>query len=454
MKFYVKTVFIFVLLFSAAPVLFSEGAGEEISPEKPGITRTAKVIGRSREEQRNINPLPLPSRQNISGPAVHSMNPPENEKTDHYFDLFLSEEYREWLEGIYMRSRTYITFIQKTAEEHQIPYEIAYLPAVESAFRSRAVSPSGAVGLWQFMKNSIDPWNIEIDQWRDDRRDFVKSTRGAVQKLKYNHSVLGDWYLALAAYNCGLGRVQRTIASSGIGDFWELSAKGLLPGETVEYVPRFLAAAHILSYPGRYGLSPDWEEPIIWEIIPLDQAVDLKILAEKSETPLNLLVDANSELRYGITPPGSSNYELKVPAEYSDSIKEVLENSGERLIRFYIHPIASGDTFYALSRHFGIPVDMIMEYNPGVDPTGLRIGQKIVVPAFRETGPYRSETVSAAVNYDGVYTVAPGDSLWSISRSYGITPEELAENNGLDLNGVLKSGARIQVPAGAISNEM
>lgn len=155
----------------------------------------------------------------------------------------------------------FLGFIRRRLEEKALPWELAFLPAVESAFRTRAVSPSAAVGLWQFMMNSIGPYDMAVDRWRDDRRDFWRATEGALEKLKYNYSVLGDWYLALAAYNCGLGRVTRTIESTGIKDYWELRTKGLLPRETRDYVPRFLAVAHLLGHPGRLRLPLSWEPP-------------------------------------------------------------------------------------------------------------------------------------------------------------------------------------------------
>ncbi len=386
------------------------------------------------------------SKQTHQGPAVHTFPAPDTPQIEHWITIFSSPEYRPWLSGIRERSKEFLPFIKGVVDEFQVPLEIAYLPAVESTFKVHALSSSGASGLWQFMRNSIGPWDMEIDQWRDDRRDFWKATRGAVEKLKYNYSVTGDWYLALAAYNCGLGRVQRTVESSGIHDFWELSSQGLLPRETIQYVPRFLAAAHIMSYPGRWGLPMDWNQPVHWVRIPLDQAVDLKILAERSGIPLEKLTLGNGELRFGITPPESSQYQLKVPEEYSDSIREILEQEENRLMRFYIYRITSGDTFYALAEHYGISVSMLREYNRGVSPTALRIGQQVIIPALRETPPYKPDALSISSSFTGVYTVVSGDSLWSISRNLGITPEELALNNGMDLNGILHAGKRLQVP--------
>jgi len=436
-----RTLLLPILLFLSCLALFpEEGSGlpEDRAPRRN--LREEAPVGE------------YPESRNHAGPVLHSLPVPETPLLERYLRQYTSPSHRPWLEGIRERSRTYMDFILATAEELEVPWELAYLPAVESAFLPYAVSRSGAAGLWQFMTNSISPYDMRVDEWRDDRRDFRKATRGALEKLKYNRQVLGDWYLALAAYNCGLGRVQRTMASSGIRDYWELSEKGLLPRETIQYVPKFLALAHILGYPGRWNLPLDWELPPVWEAIPLTQALDLRILAAESGVPLEVLTGGNAELRYMITPPESAKYELKVPAGYTDSIREVLARPGGRLIRFYIYRIGPGDTFYALSRHYGVSVGMIQKYNPGLNPSLLRIGQQVVIPALKEVEPYQGraaqeprETVLPS-EFRGVYAVVPGDSLWSISRKYGITPEELARNNGLSLNGILPAGRVLQVP--------
>jgi len=395
--------------------------------------------------------LSPPESLNHPLPRVHSLPPPEDfgapEAVNRYLELFSSPEYRPWREGVWARSRPYEGYIRSQTEELGLPWELGFLPAVESAFRPRALSLSGAAGLWQFMMNSIGPYKMTVDSWRDDRRDFWLSTRGALEKLAYNYRILGDWYLALGAYNCGLNRMTRIIESAGTRDFWELRAKGLLPRETAEYVPRFLAAAHLFGYPREAGLPLSWDPPIQWVRIPLDQAVDLRILARNIDLPYALLSEYNSELRYPITPPGNDNYQLKVPSEYADSVRKALEGA-DGLLRYYIHRIGSGDTFSALARHYGVSVAMIQQTNPTLNPTSLRIGEEVFIPALKEVPPYRGKDAGTVV-FSDVYKVQPGDSLWSLSRRYGVSPETLAHNNGLDINGVLPAGAMIQVPGAA-----
>ncbi|MCL2374469.1 MAG: lytic transglycosylase domain-containing protein, partial [Treponema sp.] len=151
------------------------------------------------------------------------------------------------LAAIMRRAGPYLAFIRQRVAYMELPPELVYLPVIESAYLITAVSRSGAAGLWQFMENSIAPFDIRVTDWMDQRRDFWKSTYGALRKLRGNYRVLGDWPLALAAYNAGLGGTRRLIASSGIDNYWTLSERRLLREETIHYVPRLIAAAYVLS---------------------------------------------------------------------------------------------------------------------------------------------------------------------------------------------------------------
>jgi membrane-bound lytic murein transglycosylase D len=269
----------------------------------------------------------------------------------------------------------------------------------------------------------------------------------------YNYSVLDDWLLALAAYNCGLGKVTRTIEKTGIHDFWTLAEKGYLPYETAHYIPKFLAIAGICSYPGRYGFSIPWDEAFLWERIALDQAVDLRILSRETGIPYDVLVEGNLELRYRVSPPGDHNYFLKVPAVYSDVVRETLEQEDHKLMKFHIYEICSGDTLYDLSLHYGITVEMIKEYNSGINPRALRIGQRVLVPLLKDIAPYqgkkRKETGRVTASgrpFTETYTVQKGDTLWGIARKHGISPEELADRNLLTLDTVIHGGLVLKVP--------
>ena len=162
-------------------------------------------------------------------------------------EQYTSNFAKDWLNSVMSESLKYRAYVQKVLAENNLPQELQYLPVIESSYKISALSKSGAYGMWQFMKNSISPFNIRVNSWMDERKDPWLSTNAAVKKLKENYDYLGSWELALAAYNCGLGAMNRTIKKAGKSDFWYLANNGYLKAETKNYVPKFIAICKILE---------------------------------------------------------------------------------------------------------------------------------------------------------------------------------------------------------------
>jgi membrane-bound lytic murein transglycosylase D len=345
------------------------------------------------------------------------------------------------------RAAPYLPFIREQIVARNLPPELLYLPVIESGFVPTARSKSGAVGLWQFMRNSIAPFDIKIDDWADERMDFWKSTEGALRKLEDNYRALGDWPLALAAYNAGLGGMQRAVRQAGRADYWYLAEKKFIKTETIHYVPKFLAVAYILSNPRLFGLDLDWSADPRWERIPAGKQVDLELLAAEAGLDGAALKEANRELFYGITPP-DKNYQIKVRAADSFRVREALARTDAVLIKYYFHTIRYGDTLSALALHYGIPVAQITEANPGVQARYLRIGQRLRIPVYRDPEPYRRAAAASddALRFTGTHLVKRGETLWSIALAYGVDPEALAEANGIGLNDTLREGRALKTP--------
>jgi membrane-bound lytic murein transglycosylase D len=356
-----------------------------------------------------------------------------------------------WILEALERSRPYAHFIRSKIEEYRVPPEIFYLPVVESLYKTNAHSRSGALGIWQFMKNSVHPWMV-ISEWADERKDFWKSTEAAMEKLLYNYKATGSWLLALAAYNCGLSRVQRAVRTTGIRDFWELSRLGHLPRETRNYVPQFIATARFASHLGRLGHDPEWDAPVRWTRVQLKQAVDLRLLAEASGVPYDHLKGGNAELLYGITPISGGPYYLKVREEHAERVSEALNKTEGKLLNFSIHRVSPGDTLSEIAHHFGITVNMLLKYNPAVLPERLQLGKNLVVPMVKKVGPFTRKTPlgetidNDPLVFENEYTVKPGDSLWDIARSFGTTSSRLARANGIAENGLIRPGMNLKVP--------
>lgn len=394
----------------------------------------------------------LVPKQGHMGPEIYPISVENHENISAYIKKYTLAAHLSWIAEAYERGFPYRDFIIRRLSETGAPYELLFLPIVESEFKNTTVSRSGAAGIWQFMMNSIYP-NMHVNQWMDDRRNFWKATEAAVHKLLFNYKTLSDWPLALAAYNCGLGKVQRTISASGIRDFWELSDKGLLPPETINYVPRYFAIVKILSYPGRYGIRVPWRKPVQWEQIPLTQTVDLRILAEHSGVPYNILTAGNGELHYSISPPDNVPFNLKIPEEYSDQIKRTLKDKNFQLLRFYVYTINKGDTLYALARHYGVSVGMISKYNPAIRPKTLQIGQTIIIPALKQVQPYESTASQSpepaeedARPYTNRYVVQEGDTLWTIARKHDTSVALLTSRNKMSEQTIIRPGQELMVP--------
>lgn len=302
------------------------------------------------------------------------------------------------------------------------------------------------------MRNSISGYGMRVDEWVDERRDFMKSTDGALRKLADNYAAFGDWELALAAYNAGAGAVGRAVAAARKAgadrtDYLELRRRGLLPAESAAYVPKFLAIASILRYPARSGMALSWDECPAWETIEPGRSVDISLLSRKAGIDAAELREANPELRHGVTPPGPG-YLLKVPAASADSARAALADAAAELLRYSLHSVRTGDTLSAIARRYGSTISAIAQANPGLKPDLIRLGQVIVVPSLFDPAPEPAEAKAEDEGpaFASTYLVAKGDTLWGISLRYSVPVELLAARNGLSIGGVIREGTSLRVP--------
>jgi membrane-bound lytic murein transglycosylase D len=347
-----------------------------------GVPSTAPALsplGVSEPLDAPANDGPLPPLQGTVGPELYTLVMPEEDVIGRYVDGLLARR-GDWLQAVHDRSLLYREVISKAIEARGLPRELRYLPAVESGFQGRALSPRGAAGLWQLMRNTASPYGLRMDQWLDERRDFWKATDASLDKLAENYSIFGDWYMALAAYNCGVGKLSAIARRHPGSDYWELRRKGALPRETAAFVPQFLALTRILSYPGRFGLSIGWDPLSQWARVPVGRCVDLRILSRESGVPLSVLTAGNTELNFPMTPPGSYGYQLKVPVQYGEAVQRTLDGATLPLLEFCVHVVSAGDTLFAMAKKYGVSVDLIQEFNPQLAPRTLRIGAKVLVP--------------------------------------------------------------------------
>lgn len=425
-----QIVIIIILIFIQAGVSFGNTLFEEIKrgPSTPLYEKA------------------LPSRQSHKGKAVYSMDIPDNKHIRRYIKEYFGPGGLDHLAVCLERGKKYRGYIRNRLEEEDLPYELIFLPVIESSYYNYAYSYMGAAGLWQFIYSTGAMYGLKVTEWLDERRDFMKATDAALKMLKFHYKLYGDWNLALAAYNCGAGRLNNIISRAGTKDYWELVDKGYLPTETANYVAKFLAVAAISSHKGRVGLPLSWDTDQEWDAIPLTFAVDLRILSRKSGVPYDILNTGNPELNLGITPYPAWNYSLKVPARYTEAVKKTIADNGFNLIKYHIYYVEYGDTLYSLSRHYDVSVAMIQQYNPGVYAHNLKLGKRLIIPSFSDVEPYERIKDTSNLAYNGTHVVERGESLWTISKKYKAPPDELAQMNGLTMSSILRPGAKLKVP--------
>jgi len=356
-----------------------------------------------------------------------------------------------WLE----RASRYIPKIQLVFAAEGIPLDLAYLAMIESGFNVRAYSWAHAAGPWQFIEGTGRLYGLKNDWWQDGRLDLEKSTRAAAKHLKYLHKRFdGDWYLAVAAYNAGGGKIRKSIRKSGSRDFWVLTEGSVLQEETKNYLPKLLAALQIVKDPQAYGFSDlKFDQPLEYETITVDTSTDLEIISQFCGASYKELKELNPELKRWCTPPGVKNYQIKVPfgsaTQAQIAYSQLPEN--ERA-SYHRHQIKSGDTLQVLARKYHIRVDDIIALNSIKNPRSLQIGQNLILPlkeGFTEL-PVNAMKDGYVRSRRRTYKVRSGDSLWLIAQRNNVTQKQLRVWNKLGWSNLLHPGQILVVSSSAV----
>lgn len=371
-----------------------------------------------------------------------------NERVEYWIRFLQGRNHdrtRLWLE----RLGKYGPYIQSQLRERGMPEDLVYLALIESGLSPVARSHASAVGMWQFIAETGRRYGLRIDRHVDERRDPIRSTGAALDYLQKLYNQFGSWYLAAAAYNSGEGRVERVLrqyAGGRRGDdaiFWRIA--GRLPRETRDYVPLMLAAAHIAKDPEKYGFKGlKYQEPLRFETVRVPASTSLGAVARASEAKLEEVRELNPHLLRGVTPPGRA-WEVRVPVGRSQVFAR---NFGtlteeERLASVETsveHTVRRGETLTHIARRYGTTVNALRAANGWVDPRRLRVGQRLQVPTQD-----RAVTMSAEASRWTVHRVQRGDSLWKISRRYGVTVRELQAWNGLGRRSKIVPGQTLRI---------
>ena len=326
---------------------------------------------------------------------VSPMHLPYNYIVRNFINQYISGRWSP-LRNVLAMSKYYFPIIEEELLAAGLPLELRYLPIIESNLSIRATSRMGAVGLWQFMPATGKNLGLEINSLVDERCDVLKSTRAACRFLAYLYKVYGDWTLAIAAYNCGPGNVNRAIARAGANckTYWDIY--DFLPRETRGYVPKFIAAAYAYTYHNAHNIAPaPTPDCIATDTVMVNRVMHLGQVASTLNIPIETLRDLNPQYKLDIIPATKKAYSLRLPTRYTSefvqSEKDIYSKDSLYLKEYinpanlekkraegvgYIYTVRSGDNLGLIAKRNRCTVKELMKWNK-LNSTVIRPGQKL-----------------------------------------------------------------------------
>ncbi len=352
----------------------------------------------------------------------------------------------EYLSRLQPRVETWLPWVCAQVRERGLPAELCLLPIIESALDPFAFSPGGAAGLWQFIPATAKRYGLRMDWWVDERRDPLAATAAALDYLETLHARFGDWTLAVAAYNCGEGRVERALRRAGAdADFFALE----LPRETAAYVPRLLAFAAVVDDPQAHGVALPFDDvpAFAQHTVAVDTGgqIDVALAAEAIGIGVDEVYALNPGLNQWATHPAGP-HRLLVPADRADQAQRALAAiAPDERVAWIRHQIRPNETLGGLALTYGTDVATLRRVN-GLDGSRIRAGDHLMIPkASRVASAYPTPGRARASRGTEVI-VERGDSLWSIAQRYGVSTQTLMRSNHIGPNDVLRVGQKIVVP--------
>ena len=323
-------------------------------------------------------PLSFVSEEEIARPEV-----------ERFRNMYLSPKWAALLYGYLESAMEYRLYVRKAVQDRELPEMLEYLPVVESNYKTTAKSRSGAIGMWQFMANSVWPF-LTLNDFVDERLDPWKSTDAALRKLTDNYNVFHDWLLAIGAYNCGVGAMNKAIKKAGgVKDFWYLAEKGYLSKQTADYVPKLIAIADLAINSAYYGIDiQDHKEEFEtlenekngnFDYVTVNKAYSITQLAQEMRMDVETLKRLNPSYTLGMTHP-SKKSEIRLPLGMKQSAEDALANI--KAVDFPIkYTVVAGDSLWSISRKYKTTVSAICELNGIKENAILKIGKILYIPS-------------------------------------------------------------------------
>ena len=346
-----------------------------------------------------------------------------NDEVLSFLNFFQTPRGKAIVETGLRRAGRYREMISRVLKEEGVPQDLIYLAQAESAFQPLALSRAGARGIWQFVPWRGNEYGLKRSWWVDERQDPEKATRAAAQHLRDLYGLFGDWYLAMAAYNCGPGNVQKGVERTGYADFWELYRRNVLPRETKNYVPIIVALTLIAKDAAHYGVQTELDQPIPSDVVKPGRAIDLRLVAETIDVDAETLRSLNPSLLRMAT-PDDPTFELHLPKGTAQKFSaEIADIPPEKWVSWRRHRVEAGETLTSLAKKYHVTAPAIAAANSLGRTDVLSPGDKLIIPASQSVAETKSRLVR--------YRVRKGDTLGGIADQFSVSPEELRKWNGL-----------------------
>jgi len=391
----------------------------------------------------SLIPLTGSQRTDIETDLLNVDNPQVQKWINHFNSGSGRLTFEKWL----YRKTAVDSLITTHLRDSGLPEELVYHALIESGFNNSAKSRVGAVGPWQFMPATGKHFGLRIDWWVDERRDFEMSTVAAITYMTQLYNYFDDWALALAAYNAGEHRIDRSIKLAGHDDFWNLH----LPWETRNHIPKFIAVARMGEDPAAYGFEITPDATLDYDIIQVTDATSLDLIAKCASVAEAEVVALNPALLRQATPPGRSDYPVKVPAGSGIRCIRKLRNIPfDKRLTWRKHIVKRGESLGIIAQRNGTSVNAIMKLNNIKNKSMIHPGDKLLIPmpaqlaaVAEKRAKERGHYVPPA-NFKRVYyTVKSGDTLSGIARKLHVTLNHLRKVNNMRKGALIKPGDRI-----------
>ena len=353
--------------------------------QKSAVSKRGKK-SRDSENSRDVEALYY-ARSRIVGNmvpyfgALPVVSNPQVERWLRYFKTTGQQAYLKWK----VRGESFREVVEPLLKQEGLPQELFFLAMVESGFNNQALSHARATGPWQFMKGTGQLYGLKVGHWVDERRDPVKSTIAAARYLRDLYEDFGDWYLAMASYNAGPGKIRKAIRKTGSSNFWDIAESKHIRSETKNYVPKVLAALILSSTSDakayRVDANPVDHTPTT--TVTVSRPVQIEELAFKLGIPKRAVEKWNPELVKGITPPTKSGagYKLRLPEKFAAKFPEIEPQLSElKITDVLMHKIKKGETLGRIASRYGTKIRDLQTLNPGLSSKALKVGREIAIP--------------------------------------------------------------------------